>query len=163
MLSYCDNTDEALAGMLRRGGAGSSTTADHLQVLDDVITALPPKYRRRLMVTVDGAGASHGLLARLDKLAARPGPQLIYSVGWDLGGRERDAIRLAPQEAWQVAIDHRGRGPGAPRRRGLRGPLLHACAVLGRGSARMPGHQDGAAPAGGSGGYAQVIMPGDHR
>lgn len=108
LLSYCDNTDEALAGMLRRGGAGSNTTADHLQVLDDAITALPPKYRRRLMVTVDGAGASHGLLARLDKLAARPGHQLIYSVGWDLGGRERDAIRLAPQEAWQVAIDHRG-------------------------------------------------------
>ncbi len=41
----------------------------------DGIAALPPKYRRRLMVTVDGAGASHGLIARLDKLAARPGHQ----------------------------------------------------------------------------------------
>jgi hypothetical protein len=108
LLGYCDNTDEALAGMLRRGSAGSNTTADHLQVLDDAITALPPKHRRRLMVTVDGAGASHGLIARLDTLAARPGHQLIYSVGWDLSGRERDAIRLAPGQAWQIAIDHRG-------------------------------------------------------
>ena len=108
LLAYCDNTDEPLAGMLRAGSAGSNTTADHLQVLDDAITALPPRHRRRLMVTVDGAGASHGLIARLDKLAARPGHQLVYSVGWDLGGRERDAIRLAPPEAWQVAVDHRG-------------------------------------------------------
>ena len=108
LLAYCDNTTEALAGMLRAGSAGSNTAADHLQVLDDAITALPPRHRRRLMVTVDGAGASHGLVARLDKLAARPGHQLVYSVGWDLGGRERDAIRLAPPEAWQVAVDHRG-------------------------------------------------------
>ena len=108
LLGYCDNTDEPLAGMMRRGSAGSNTTADHLQVLDDAIAALPPKYRRRLMVTADGAGASHGLITRLDALARRPGHQLTYSVGWDLGGRERAAIRLVPQEAWQIAIDHRG-------------------------------------------------------
>ncbi len=53
------------------------------------------------MVTADGAGGSHGLIARLDKPATRPGHQLVYPVGWDLGGRERDAIRLAPQDAWQ--------------------------------------------------------------
>ena len=94
--------------MLRAGSAGSNTVTDHLQVLDDAIAALPPKHRRRLMVTVDGAGASHGLIARLDKLAARPGHQLVYSAGWDLGGRERDAIRLVPPQAWQVAVDHRG-------------------------------------------------------
>ena len=70
--------------------------------------ALPPKYRRRLMVTVDGAGASHGLIARLDKLAARPGHQLVYPVGWDLGERERAAITAVPAQAWQIAIDHRG-------------------------------------------------------
>ena len=108
LLSYCDNTDEPLAGMLRRGSAGSNTTADHLQVLDDGIAALPPKYRRRLMVTADGAGASHGLIARLDALARRPGRQLIYSVGWELGGRERTAITAVPAQAWQIAIDHRG-------------------------------------------------------
>ena len=38
------------------------------------------------MVTVDGAGASHDLITYLDELAARPGCQLIYSVGWDVYG-----------------------------------------------------------------------------
>jgi Transposase DDE domain group 1 len=94
--------------MMRRGSAGSNTTADHLQVLGDAIVALPPAFRRRLMVTADGAGASHGLITRLDQLASRPGYQLTYSVGWELGGRERAAIRLVPHEGWQVAIDQRG-------------------------------------------------------
>jgi hypothetical protein len=60
------------------------------------------------MVTCDGAGASHGLIERLDALAARPGHQLIYSVGWELGERERTAIAAVPEQAWQIAIDHRG-------------------------------------------------------
>jgi hypothetical protein len=105
---WCDNTAEPLAMMLRKGSAGSNTAADHLTVLTGAITALPPKYRGRLMVTCDGAGASHGLIERLDTLAARPGHQLIYSVGWELGERERTAIRQVPQQAWQIAIDHRG-------------------------------------------------------
>jgi hypothetical protein len=94
--------------MLRRGSAGSNTVADHLQVLEAAIAALPPAFRRWLMVTCDGAGASHGLIARLDALAARPGHQLVYSVGWDLGERERTAIRLVPRQAWQAAVGHRG-------------------------------------------------------
>jgi hypothetical protein len=68
---------------MRRGSAGSNTTSDHLQVLGEAIAALPPKFRRRLMVTADGAGASHGLITRLDQLAARPGHQVTYSVGWE--------------------------------------------------------------------------------
>jgi hypothetical protein len=41
------------------------------------------------MVTCDGAGASHALVAHLDKLAGRRGFELTYSVGWVLGERER--------------------------------------------------------------------------
>ena len=108
LLAYCDNTTEPLAGMLRKGSAGSNTTADHLDLLAAAVAALPPPFRRRLMVTCDGAGASHGLISRLDALAARPGHQLIYSVGWELGERERAAIRQVPAGAWQIAIDPRG-------------------------------------------------------
>ena len=108
LLAYCDNTDEPLAGMMRPGSAGSNTAADHLRVLDDAIAALPPAYRRRLMVTCDGAGASHALIARLDTLAARRGYQLIYSVGWVLGEREKAAIAGVPARAWQIAVDPRG-------------------------------------------------------
>ena len=109
MIGVCDNTGgEPLAWMLRRGSAGSNTTADHLQLLDAAIAAVPPGFRRKLMVTCDGAGASHGLIARLDKLAARRGYELTYSVGWALGEREKAALRLVPEQAWQAAIDGRG-------------------------------------------------------
>jgi hypothetical protein len=67
-------------------------------VLGDAIAALPPKFRRRLMVTADEAGASHGLITRLDELAPRPGRQLTYSVGWELGARGRAAIGLIPPQ-----------------------------------------------------------------
>ena len=76
--------------------------------MDAAIGALPPGFRRRLMITCDGAGASHDLIARLDKLAARPGYQVIYSAGWMLGEREKAALRLVPEQAWQIAIDGRG-------------------------------------------------------
>jgi hypothetical protein len=109
LLAVCDNTGgEPLAWMLRRGSAGSNTAADHLALLDAAIAALPPGFRRQLMVTADGAGASHALVARLDALAARHGYELTYSVGWVLGERERAVLRLAPEQAWQIAIDGRG-------------------------------------------------------
>jgi hypothetical protein len=108
LLAYCDNTGEPLAGMLRPGSAGSNTAADHLTVLDAAIAALPPGFRRKLMVTCDGAGASHALITRLDALAARPGYQLTYSVGWELAARERAAIAAVPAQAWQIAVDARG-------------------------------------------------------
>jgi hypothetical protein len=109
LLAYCDNTGgEPLAWMLRRGSAGSNTAADHIAVVDAAIAALPPAFRRNLMVTVDGAGFSHKLLEHLDALAARRGYTLVYSCGWELDAREKAAIRLVPEQAWQIAIDHRG-------------------------------------------------------
>jgi Transposase DDE domain group 1 len=104
LLGYCDNTSEALAGMLRPGSAGSNTTADHLTVLDAAIAAVPARHRRRLMVTCDGAGASHGLIEHLDELARRRGHQLVYSVGWELAEREHRALARVPPQAWQAAV-----------------------------------------------------------
>jgi hypothetical protein len=69
----CDNVAEPLAWMLRPGSAGSNTAADHLRLLGEAITALPPALRRRLMVTCDGAGASHALVQELDRLGSRHG------------------------------------------------------------------------------------------
>jgi hypothetical protein len=108
LLAFCDNTSEPLAWMLRKGSAGSNTAADHVAVVDAAIAALPPAFRRNLMVTVDGAGFSHKLLEHLDKLAARRGYTLTYSAGWELADRERAAIKLVPEQAWQIAVGHRG-------------------------------------------------------
>ena len=68
------------------------------------------------MVTADGAGASHGLITRLGLLASRPATSLTYSAGWELGARERAAIRLVPPAG--LADRHRSArgGPRAPRR-----------------------------------------------
>jgi hypothetical protein len=109
VIGVCDNTGgEPLAWMLRRGSAGSNTAAGHTALTDAAIAALPPGFRRKLMITVDGAGASHELIKHLDKLAARPGYQVIYPVGWALTEREKTALRLVPEQAWQIAIDGRG-------------------------------------------------------
>src|SRR5260221_8692889 len=97
--------------MLREGSAGSNTAEDHIKILDQAVAALPPQHRRRLMVTVDGAGASHDLITHLDKLAARPGHQVIYSVGWELGRRERPALAVGPRAARQIAHDSRRQIP----------------------------------------------------
>jgi hypothetical protein len=99
LLSCCDNTDEALAGMLRLGSAGSNTTSDHTELLDAAIKALAARHRRRLLATVDGAGANHGLIKHLHELAAKPGHQLVYSVGWEIAARERGALAQAPEQA----------------------------------------------------------------
>ena len=95
-------------GCCAAGRPASNTAADHLAITDAAIAAIPPRFRRKLMVTCDGAGASHALVARLDKLAARRGYELTYSVGWALAEREKTALRLVPEQAWQAAIDGRG-------------------------------------------------------
>ena len=33
---------------------------------------------------------------------------MIYSVGWELGKREKAAIAAVPAGAWQIAVDERG-------------------------------------------------------
>ena len=111
----CDNTGgEPLAWELRRGSAGSNTAEDHTVIVDAANAAVPPAFRRKLMITCDGAGASHDLIKHLDKLAARRGYELTYSVGWALTGREKTALRLVPEHAWQIAVG--GRGEARERR-----------------------------------------------
>jgi hypothetical protein len=108
IIAACDNTAEPLAWMLRPGSAGPNTAADHLRLLEEAITALPPALRRKLMITCDGAGASHALVKELDRLAGRHGYQLVYSAGWELAAREKAAIAVVPETAWEAAIDGKG-------------------------------------------------------
>ena len=79
-----------------------------IAIVDASVAALPPAWRRNLMVTVDGAGFSHKLVEHLDARARRRGYTLVYSCGWELDAREKAAIRLVPGQAWQIAVDHRG-------------------------------------------------------
>ena len=56
LLAYCDNTAEPLAGMLRRGQRAGEHGRRSPAGTDDAIAALPPGYRRRLMVTATAPG-----------------------------------------------------------------------------------------------------------
>ena len=109
--AWCDNTGESLALLLRAGSAGSNTVADHIAVLDEAITQLPARYRRDLLITVDGAGASHGLVDHITTLNASPWRSVQYSIGWELGARERATIGWVPASAWSAVLDR----DGAPR------------------------------------------------
>jgi hypothetical protein len=80
-------------------------------VLDEAITQIPARYRRDLLITVDGAGASHGLVNHIATLNASPGRRVHYSIGWELGARERATIAWVPPSAWDAVLDR----DGAPR------------------------------------------------
>jgi hypothetical protein len=47
VLAECDNVREPLARMMRPGSAGSNTATDHLKLLDEAITALPPQRSQK--------------------------------------------------------------------------------------------------------------------
>lgn len=103
MLCFLDNTNEALAGILRTGRAGSNTAADHVEVLDQALGQLPEAARAgRILVRTDGAGFSHDFL---DYLIRR---ELEYSVGYAVTEDVREAIVLLPRWAWKPAIDADG-------------------------------------------------------
>jgi hypothetical protein len=108
LTAWCDNTGESLAIKLRPGNAGSNTAADHIEVLDAAIEQIPWPHRRNLLVTLDGAGASHALVEHLHAAGTRPGRRLEYSLGWDLGEREKTAITQVPESAWQAVLDRDG-------------------------------------------------------
>ncbi|MGH8882610.1 MAG: transposase, partial [Stackebrandtia sp.] len=42
---WCDETNEALAGMLRPGNAGANTAADHIEVTDAALAQIPDRHR----------------------------------------------------------------------------------------------------------------------
>jgi hypothetical protein len=114
LLAWLDNTDEALAAMLRPGNAGSNTAADHIQVTDEAIAQIPDadRHSRPILVRSDGAGATKQWLNHLRSLRDRQGLDVSFSVGFTLTNQVKDAIGMLPGSAWTVAVD----ADGEPRR-----------------------------------------------
>jgi hypothetical protein len=85
------------------GNAGSNTAADHLLVLDRALAQLPDRWRsKKILVRADGAGYSHALISALSAAG------LEFSIGYPVTDAVRDAIRLVPTWAWQVASNADG-------------------------------------------------------
>jgi len=108
LMAWCDNTGELLAIIARAGNAGSNTAADHIAIIDAAIASVPATWRKNLLVTIDGAGSSHAVVAHLATLNAQPGWSVQYSVGFDLDERSRVAIGQLPASTWEAALDPHG-------------------------------------------------------
>jgi hypothetical protein len=106
-------TGEPLAALLRPGNAGSNTAADHVTVIRAALRQLPTHQAgqrpgRKVLVRVDGAGATHELLDWL------VGQRLSYSVGFGLTQQLVDQLAALPTSDWQTAYNADGEPrPGA--------------------------------------------------
>lgn len=112
LLVFLDRPDiaggEALAGLLRKGNAGSNTTADHISVLGQALASLPPSHRPdpddheapHILIRSDSAGATHGFAATCRDA------HVGFSLGAIIDVKVRQAAEiLNDTDAWYPAID----------------------------------------------------------
>src|SRR5690348_10152634 len=105
--AWAANTRECLAMLLRTGSAGSNTFTDHKEVLAAAIRQLPARFRRRLLIRVDGAGASHELIKHLLSLSSVR-RTVLFTCGWMITPADEDAIGQVPEDAWKPGISQDG-------------------------------------------------------
>jgi Transposase DDE domain group 1 len=105
--AWAANTRECLAMLLRPGNAGSNTFADHKEVLAAAIRQVPARFRAKILVRVDGAGASHELIKHLLSLSS-PRRILLFTCGWMITAADEDAIRKVPADAWKPGTGQDG-------------------------------------------------------
>ena len=115
LLAFLDRPEiaggEALAGLLRKGNAGSNTAADHISVLDQSLASLPQDWRPdpqnpaapAVVVRSDSAGATH-------KFAQACRDRGVgFSFGFPVDARVWDAVdTLNLAQGWYPAIDSCG-------------------------------------------------------
>ena len=120
LLAYLDRPEiasgEPLAGLLRKGNAGSNTAADHISVLDQALASLPQDWRPdpqnpaapAVVVRSDTAGATHKFAqACRDR-------DVGFSFGFPVDARVWDAVdTLNLADGWYPAIDAGGIRDGA--------------------------------------------------
>ena len=79
--------------LLRSGNAGSSTFTDHKEVQAAALKQVPARFRRKILVRADGAGASHDLIGHLLSLST-PRKKVLFTCGWTIMPAGEDAIRV---------------------------------------------------------------------
>ena len=114
LLCFLDRPDisggEALAGLLRKGNAGSNTAADHITVLDMALAGLPAHARPRpgdadgprLLARSDSAGATHAFAAACVQRGVG------FSFGFPIDHRIQRIVDVIPEQCWHPALqtDH---------------------------------------------------------
>ena len=119
LLAFLDRPEiaggEALAGLLRKGNAGSNTAADHVTVLDLALAAMPAGARPRpgqsegprVLARSDSAGATHAFAAACRERGVG------FSFGFPVDFRIKDIVDAIPEECWYPAIETDGLREGA--------------------------------------------------
>src|SRR5271157_3521161 len=103
LVAYLDATGEALAGLLRRGNAGSGTAADHICVLDASLAQLPiDPARHEVIVRTDSGGTSHALARAARERGVR------FVGGFRLKAPLAQVVTTVPQRRWKRAISSDG-------------------------------------------------------
>jgi hypothetical protein len=105
--AWLANTRECLAMLLRPGNAGSNTFTDHRDVLAAAIRQVPARFRRKVLVRVDGAGASHELIKHLLSLSSAR-RIVLFTCGWMITAADEDAICQVPAGAWKPGTGQDG-------------------------------------------------------
>jgi hypothetical protein len=108
LAAWCANTFENLAMMLRPGNSGSNTVGDHRAVIADALAQVPRAYRSRILIRLDGAGASHGLIEHLLGLSTRR-RQVTFTSGFAITETDEQAIADLPEDAWGPSFEQDGR------------------------------------------------------
>ena len=100
---WLDETEEALAAILRPGNAGSNTAEDHFAVLGLALAQLPVEdLDREILVRTDIGGQTHAFCADCREASIR------FSVGYELYDTVRQVILDLPEVAWVHAINTGG-------------------------------------------------------
>ncbi|MFF1747033.1 transposase, partial [Streptomyces mirabilis] len=107
LAAWCANTTESLAMCLRPGNAGANTVADHIAVLTDALAQIPGSSAAKILIRVDGAGATHGLLEHLEALNTTR-RTVRYTVGWKITEDDEKAIAKLPGSAWETSVHQDG-------------------------------------------------------
>jgi hypothetical protein len=93
--------------LLRPGNAGSNTFTDHKDVLAAAVRQVPARFRARVLVRVDGAGASHELIKHLLAMSS-PRRSVLFTCGWMITAADETAIMQVPAAAWKPGIAQDG-------------------------------------------------------
>jgi hypothetical protein len=106
LLAYLDDSHEALAGVLRPGGAPAHSAQAQIEMLDLALAQLPvdvvSDLDTEIVMRIDAAGAASSLCQ------AAQDANIGFLVGFDLFPGVREAILSLPEDAWRPAIRQDG-------------------------------------------------------
>src|SRR5664280_1954486 len=114
LTAWATNIGDALAVMLRPGNAGSFTASDHIAVLKAAFTQIPADWRTDVLVSIDGAGASHEIIDHLTGLNTYAthglrGRRVEYTIGWPVDERTLGGIAELREGDWGFAVEAAGK------------------------------------------------------